>query len=221
MKRLTFWFDVISPYAHLAFEHLPQALQGLSYEVCYRPVLFAGLLKTHGHKGPAEIAPKRDWTFRDVAWQARMLGVPLQTPAQHPFNPLPLLRLALACAAGPDGSIGTPNRRVVEALFRHVWHGGLDAVEPARLAALRQALQPALDPDSDAVRAALRAHGDAAVAAGLFGVPTVELDGRLFWGASALPMVAACLRGGDPFFAPGGPWDAEGIAPPGVVRRSG
>ena len=48
----------------------------------------------------------------------------------HPFNPLPLLRLALACG---------PNRRVVEALMRHVWLGGADAADPARLAALTHA----------------------------------------------------------------------------------
>ena len=45
MKSITFWFDPISPYAYLAFERLPAALEGLSYEVRYRPVLFAALLK--------------------------------------------------------------------------------------------------------------------------------------------------------------------------------
>ena len=44
MKHITFYFDVISPYAYLAFEQLPEALQGISYAVTYKPVLFAGLL---------------------------------------------------------------------------------------------------------------------------------------------------------------------------------
>ena len=52
MKQITFHLDFISPYAYLAFEKLPQALQGLSYSVDYRPVLFAGLLKHHGQLGP-------------------------------------------------------------------------------------------------------------------------------------------------------------------------
>ena len=98
MKHLTFWFDVISPYAYLAFERLPQALEGLSCRVHYQPVLFAGLLGHWGQKGPAEIEPKRAWTFRQVAWLAHRHRVALQTPAQHPFNPLALLRLASACA---------------------------------------------------------------------------------------------------------------------------
>ena len=77
MKHLRFWFDPVSPYAYLAFEHLPQALEGLSYTVDYQPLLFAGLLKHWGQRGPAEIEPKRVWTFREVAWQAHQLGIPI------------------------------------------------------------------------------------------------------------------------------------------------
>lgn len=190
LKTVTFWFDVVSPYAYLAFERLPHALEGLTYGVDYRPVLLAGLLDHWGQLGPAEIAPKRDWTYRQVHWLAHQHGVALRMPLQHPFNPLALLRLALACG---------PNRRVVERLLRHVWTSGADASDPQRLAALRDALAPARDPAGDALKAELRAGTAAAAAAGVFGVPTFELDGRLFWGADALPMLAAALRG-DPWF---------------------
>jgi 2-hydroxychromene-2-carboxylate isomerase len=213
MTPLRFWFDPLSPYAYLAFEHLPQALEGLSVAVEYRPVLLAGLLKQWGQKGPAEIEPKRAWTFRQVAWQAHRLGIPIATPAQHPFNPLALLRLLIACA--PAG--GTPNRWQCETVLRHVWRGdGADANDPARLAALQAVLAPQRDPAGDDVKAELRAATDAAIVAGLFGVPTVEAAGRLFWGLDALPMVAACLRG-DPWFD-GPDWDTAARPRPGVVR---
>ena len=68
MKHITFYLDFISPYAYLAFEQMPQALQGLSYSATYRPVLFAGMLKHYGQLGPAEVIPKRDWTYRQVSW---------------------------------------------------------------------------------------------------------------------------------------------------------
>ena len=108
MKTITCYLDFISPYAYLAFEALPTALMGVSHHVVYKPVLFAGMLKHHGQLGPAEIAGKREWTYRQVLWQARQLGVRLDMPAAHPFNPLALLRLAPALwAAGkavdPEG----------------------------------------------------------------------------------------------------------------------
>jgi 2-hydroxychromene-2-carboxylate isomerase len=208
MKPITFHFDPISPFAYLAFEHLPQALEGCSYMVDYRPVLFAALLRQHAHKGPAEIEPKRAWTFRHVAWLAQHHGIPLQMPAVHPFNPLPLLRLAVACG---------PNRRVVEVLFHHVWRSaGADPGDPQRLAALTAALAPTRSPDGDDVKQELRAATDAAIAAGLFGVPTFELDGRLFWGLDALPMLRDALLGGAWFDGPA--WDEAATKRPGVVR---
>jgi 2-hydroxychromene-2-carboxylate isomerase len=195
MTPIVFHFDVISPFAYLAFEHLPEALKGCSYVVEYRPVLFAGLLKAHGHKGPAEIPAKREWTFRQVDWLAARLGLgTMRCPVTHPFNPLALLRLALACQ--PAGRM--PNRRVVQVLMRHVWQAdGADPNEPARLSALRQALAPVREPDGDEVKAELRALTDAAVARGLFGVPTFEANGQLFWGLDALPMLREALLQAD------------------------
>jgi 2-hydroxychromene-2-carboxylate isomerase len=113
MKRISFYFDFISPYAYLAFEHLPEALKGISYSAGYHPVLFAGLLKQHGQLGPAEIAPKRDWTYRHALWLAHSMGIPMHMPASHPFNPLALLRLAIACGGQADEELtGLANRLV-------------------------------------------------------------------------------------------------------------
>jgi 2-hydroxychromene-2-carboxylate isomerase len=210
VQTLTFHFDPISPFVYLAFHRLPQVLEGCSYHVDYRPLLFAGLLKHWGNLGPAEIEPKRAWTFRHVHWLAQQHGLPMQTPAQHPFNPLPLLRLALAAG---------PNRRVVEAVLAHVWHGGLDANDPTRLAALKAHLAPTVDPDGAEVKAQLRALTEQAVAGGIFGVPTLSLQGRHFWGLDALPMVRDALQGGAWFND--ATWDQAQTPRQGVVRRPG
>jgi 2-hydroxychromene-2-carboxylate isomerase len=211
MKQISFYLDFISPYAYLAFEKLPEALQGLSYSVDYRPVLFAGLLKHHGQLGPAEIKPKRDWTYRQVLWLAHRAGIPMQMPAVHPFNPLPLLRLALAC-----GSQGLANRYVCETIFRHVWRGGADAGDAQRLEALRVALTPARDPAGEAVKRELKANTEDAIARGLFGVPTCAVDDKLFWGVDALPMLRAYLEG-DAWFS-GGSWEQAEQLPVGISR---
>ena len=214
MKRLQFWFDPVSPYAYLAFERLPEALVGQSYLVDYRPVLFAGLLDHWGQKGPAEMEPKRAWTFRQVEWLARRHGLPLHTPLQHPFNPIALLRLVLATA--PAG--GTPNRRTVETVLRHVWCGaGADATDPVRLQLLADTLAPQRDPQSAEVKSELRQAGQEALALGVFGVPTIECEGRLFWGLDSLEMLAECLRG-DPWFD--ARWNAAGAPRAGVQRKA-
>ncbi|WP_332815046.1 2-hydroxychromene-2-carboxylate isomerase [Ramlibacter sp.] len=206
MKAITFYLDFISPYAYLAFEQLPQALEGLSYQVEYRPVLFAGLLKHHGQLGPAEIAGKREWTYRQVLWLAHANGIPMQMPSAHPFNPLGLLRLALACG---------PNRFVCETLFRHVWRGGADAADAGRLQALQKDLAPARDPGSEDVKNELKQATQDAIARGLFGVPTLAVDDKLFWGFDSLPMLRAYLEG-DRWFET--QWPAVAQLPPGQGR---
>lgn len=210
MKHITFYLDFISPYAYLAFERLPVALMGHSYSVTYKPILFAGLLKHHGQLGPAEIASKRDWTYRQVLWLAHSQGVDLQLPARHPFNPLALLRLAVACDAQ-----GAPNRYVCETVFRHVWQGGLDATDPVRLAALTEQLDPQRAVDSDEVKAQLKANTDEAIARGVFGVPTLVVDDKVFWGLDALPTLQAYLSG-DPWFDR--EWDAVASVAQGIRR---
>ncbi|MDH5707932.1 MAG: 2-hydroxychromene-2-carboxylate isomerase [Hylemonella sp.] len=197
MKHITFYLDFLSPYSLLAFEKLPEALMGLSYSVSYRPVLLGAILRHHQLLGPAEVPAKRDWSYRHVRWLGHRHDVRLEMPAVHPFNALPLLRLAIACA-----SAGDPNRYVCETLLRHVWHGGADAIDPQRLAQLQQQLEPPLAVDDDAVKARLRQNTDEAIAAGVFGVPAMVVDGQLFWGFDALPMLRACMEGDAWFTAP-------------------
>lgn len=211
MKHIVFHLDFVSPYAWLAFDRLPQALEGISHSVEYRPVLFAAILKAHGQLGPAEIARKRDWTYRQVQWLAHTQGVAFELPAAHPFNPLALLRLAIAC-----GQAGAANRYVCETVFRHVWNGGGDATDAARLAALLERLAPARAVDADDVKAELRANTEAAVAAGVFGVPMLTVDGRAFWGLDALPMLRAYLQGDAWFDGPA--WERAAALPVAAQR---
>jgi 2-hydroxychromene-2-carboxylate isomerase len=222
LHDIRFFYDPISPYAHLAFELLPEALMGHSVRVRHQPVLFAALLKAHGQLGPAEIAGKREWTYRQSSWLAHHHGVALELPAEHPFNPLALLRLGLCCAT--DEAPGDTSRWVTEQLMQHVWHGGHSATDPQRLADLQARLQdhmaqcgrPWVEPDSDTVKQRLRANTEQALALGLFGVPSLVLDQRIFWGQDALPMLRACLDGDAWFEGPA--WGAADELPVGVQR---
>ncbi len=211
MKTIHFYLVFISPYAWLAFDALPKALQGISHRVVHKPVLFAAMLKHHGQLGPAEMPSKRDWTYRQVLWLAHQQGTAMQLPAMHPFNPLGLLRLATACDAD-----GQPSRYVCETIFRHVWCTGEDAADPARLSLLTTQLSPAREPTDPAVKQALQSNTEEAIGLGVFGVPSFVVDDKLFWGQDALPMLRAYLQG-DPWFA-GPDWQAPGQCQVGVRR---
>jgi 2-hydroxychromene-2-carboxylate isomerase len=110
-------------------------------------------------------------------------------PLAHPFNPLSLLRLAIACSEE-----GAPNRYVCETIFRHVWQGGQAAEDANRFTKLSQSLDPKRDLQDANVKNQLKSNTEQAVAKGVFGVPTFAIDDKLFWGLDALPMVRQYLE---------------------------
>jgi len=157
---IDWYFDFVSPFSYISLYRLKE----LPAEVCYKPVLFAGLLKHWGQKGPAEIPAKRRWTYRWCTWWARELDVTLRFPEQHPFNPLPHLRLALACGSRPDA---------VKRIFEWVWMSGENATDPARFSLLCEQL--GIDAErlgASDIKDALRKNTEEAAARGVFGVPS-------------------------------------------------
>jgi 2-hydroxychromene-2-carboxylate isomerase len=208
MKPVRWYFDFLSPYAYLQSTVLHR-FDGLA-RIEYRPILFAALLDHHGHKGPAEIPSKKVHTFRQVTWLAARHGIPLELPPAHPFNPLPLLRLSIALGNAPQA---------VQAIFRFVWQ---DAKLPTDAPAWHDLCRQlgVTDPDAACgapeVKASLRRNTDEAIAIGAFGVPTLEVDGRLFWGFDMTEAAIAYLHG-DPLFASPAMQRAESL-PDGVQR---
>lgn len=184
------YFDFVSPFAYLQSTQLERIAERATLRC--RPVLFAGLLKHWGNIGPAEITPKRQWTFEHVAWIAHENDITLQLPPMHPFVPLPLLRMAIALGSELD---------VVRRLFAFVWRHGHVPTERDAFAELLDELGVRPETlESPHVKQTLRANTDEAIAAGVFGVPTSVIDGERYWGFDAMPMIVARLDG-DAFFA--------------------
>ena len=184
MTHVAWYFDPISPFAWLQWP----AIRALAAErqLQLRPILFAGLLQRHGHKGPAEIPAKRRFTYRYVLWRARQAGIPLRFPPAHPFNPLHALRL---CVAG-----STP--QAVDAVLGWIWAEGraADSIEALAPLAARLGIEaPESALSAPAVKAGLQQNFDAAVSVGVFGVPTLAIDGELFWGEDATAFALAVL----------------------------
>lgn len=174
---LEWYFDFVSPFAYLQFARLGERPRNVRLQL--RPVLLAVLLQHWGQLGPAEIAPKRRFTYAQVCWLAERAGLPFRMPSGHPFNSLPLLRLALALG---------PTEAVVARLFRFVWaEGHIPQQAPAWTALLAEL--GCGEPAADSVKQQLRSATDAAIAAGVFGVPTSIAAGQLFWGYDTTDML--------------------------------
>lgn len=184
MRSVTWYFDFVSPYAYFSLHTLERLGGGV--ELRYQPILLAGLLGHWGQKGPAEIPPKRTWTYRSCVWWAKQNDVPFRVPAVHPFNPLPYLRLSIASGNSPAA---------VRTIFDGLWTSGVDPGDPAAVASAAASVGIPLERITQpSVKDSLREATERAAQKGVFGVPTFEIDGELFWGNDSVDFAAAYLR---------------------------
>ncbi len=179
------YFDFISPFAYLQLQRLAELPVA---RIEYRPILFAGLLNHWGQLGPAEIEPKRRFTYRYVTWSAQRQGIDLRMPPAHPFHPLKVLRLCLALESRPE---------IVQTIFNFIWREGRDPNQD--WSALCEQLGLSADEgaqriSADTVKDQLRRNTQSAIAAGVYGVPTVVINGEAFWGADATDMAGDYVR---------------------------
>ena len=207
MKKADWYFDFISPFAYIGLSRLDRFAGQL--DIRLRPVLFAGLLNHWEQKGPAEIPGKRVWTYRWCTWLAGHLGIPFRSPAAHPFNPLPWLRLSIAAGNTPEA---------VTRIFEAIWTTGADAADENHFKAVAASLGVDLARLADqAVKDALRAETDKAIGLGVFGVPTLVIDQELFWGADSMDFVADYLADPGIVFTP--EMQRAATLPVGVSRK--
>lgn len=207
MTVADWYFDFVSPYSYFGSLQI-ESLAG-HVQLNYCPVLFAGLLNHWGQKGPAEIEAKRKWTYRWCTWWAQENNVPFRMPAAHPFNPIPYLRLALAADCAP---------KAIQAIFNALWTTGADPSDPQLLSVLLQRLE--LDPaclEQQVIKDALRQQTNQAISHGVFGVPSLHINGHLFWGADSLGFVKAYLA--DPALFDTAELLRVSTLPVGAVRR--
>jgi len=205
---LRWYFDFLSPFSYLHW----QKVKGLraAHAIEPVPVVFGAILAAHGQKGPAEIPGKREFTYRHVLWQARAEGVALRFPPSHPFNPLPALRACIAAGSSAEA---------VDTIFDWIWRDGRAVDSEAAMQPLlaRMGIAPEALGDPQ-VKAALRANTDAAIAAGVFGVPTLQVGEALFWGNDAHAFALAALQ--DPGLLADAEMQRVSALPVGIQRSS-
>lgn len=190
------YFDYISPYSYLAWMKVQEiaARHGRALEPV--PILFAAILDARGARGPAEEPARRAYLIKDLMRRAHDLGVTLELPQAHPFNPLLPLRVT-SLPMAPE-----IRHALVDHLFAATWAGGggiTDRRTVARIAHEVGLPESALaDAETPENKARLKRATDEAIAAGAFGVPTMIADGEMFFGSDSLPHLDRYLAGGDP-----------------------
>jgi len=196
-ETLEFHFDYLSPYAYLAWPLARRLADERGLDLVPRPTLLGALLSHWGQLGPAEIPPKRLFTFKDVLRRAADHGVPLTVPATHPFNPLTALRASLPEVAGSG------QNAVITAFYDAAWGRGEEIGDPESAAAALSAA--GLDGEAltaktrdQSVKDALKASMAHAVELGVFGVPTFIVRGELFFGHDRVDDIRRFLDGDDP-----------------------
>lgn len=192
-KKIEFYFDFLSPYSYLAWTWVREQ----SYEFSYIPVSVASIIAAYDTKGPAQIAPKRNYLFKDLLRFSKLQNIPFTTPKHLPFNSLYALRLALISSAGEN------QKAVIDAIFRAGWEHGLDIGSDDVLKEVLRKANLYTDEliekmESKAARIELKANIERALQNELFGVPSFIADGEMFWGNDSTKYLEMHLNGSDP-----------------------
>lgn len=194
---IDFYFDFISPYAYLGSQLVDALGERQGRGVDWRPLLLGiSVLRVMELKAIADTPLKGTYSRHDAPRFARYLGLPFKRP-HGVLKPLAPMR-AFVWLKQNDPAAATLFART---FFRAQWGEGRNLSDPDAVAALAAELghnAPAVRAaiDDEAVKQRLRTDVDAAIAAGVFGVPTLVVDGELFWGADRLPMVERWLESG-------------------------
>jgi 2-hydroxychromene-2-carboxylate isomerase len=193
-KTVEFFFDVGSPTSYLAWTQLPALCARLGATLVYRPTLLGGVFQATGNASPASIAAKGRYMNDDLARYARRYGVPLVVNPHFPINTLMLMR----GAAGIQLRMPARFDAYLRGVFEAMWVAGLNLNDPtvAAQALTAAGFDPAeiiaLTADA-AVKVALRATTDEAVARGAFGAPTMFVGDTMFFGQDRLEFVSEAL----------------------------
>jgi 2-hydroxychromene-2-carboxylate isomerase len=194
-KTVEFFFDLGSPATYLAYTQLPKICEQTDSQLIYRPMLLGGVFKATGTASPITVPAKGRYMFQDLDRYAKRYGVPLKFNPHFPINTLMLMRAVTGM------QLRHPERfqAFIDCLFHALWVEGRSLDDPATVAAVltQNGFDPnevlALTADED-VKAALKENTEEAVQRGVFGAPSMFVEGQLFFGQDRLDFVLEALR---------------------------
>ena len=196
MKQVEFFFDIGSPFSHIAWRALPEIAERNGAEIVWRPILIGGVFKATGNSSPMTVPAKASYSIIDLQRWAEHYGVAFRMNPYFPINTLPLMRGATAMLMRGPEQLERYLDAIYPAMFEQPVNLG-DVQEIGKVLA-RAGIDPMAlmaDIGTDAVKDKLRADTDEAVARGVFGAPTFFVGKDMFWGQDRLMFVEKALKG--------------------------
>jgi 2-hydroxychromene-2-carboxylate isomerase len=197
-SAIEFYFDFSSPYSYIASEQIESLAARTGRGLQWRPILLGAVFKASGGAPLTEVyGPKARYSVRDFARSAAFVGVPYRHPTVFPIGAVAASRAVLWLQREQASKAVPYIHAVFRAFFvddRNVGDStvALDVaqslgIDAARLAAGVQ---------EDAIKNSLRVEVEQAIARGVFGAPTIFVDGEMFWGHDRFDQVERWITRG-------------------------
>ncbi|WP_280152913.1 2-hydroxychromene-2-carboxylate isomerase [Piscinibacter sp. XHJ-5] len=197
VATIDFYFDFSSPYSYIASEWIEALAARHGRTVRWKAILLGVTFQATGLRSLVDYPVKREYALRDFERSARFAGVPLKNPAKFPVPTQNAARIFWWLHEREPATASHWARHCLRAYFAR----GVDPSDPAGLREL--AVEFGLDAnEAEAIwgdpawKARLKAANDAALAAGVFGVPFFVIDNEPFWGNDRRPQIERWLEKG-------------------------
>jgi 2-hydroxychromene-2-carboxylate isomerase len=182
-RPIDFYFDFSSPYAYIASEWIEALAARHGRTVSWRAILLGATFSTTELKSNVSYPLKREYVMVDFERSARFAGVPLTLPQTFPISTQNAARVFWWLNDIDEARARQWARHCLRAYFTR----GVDLSDNQALAGLASEFgledgQTEAVASNAAWKARLKGVNDAAIAAGVFGVPYFVVDGEPFWG---------------------------------------
>lgn len=195
---LDFYFDFSSPYGYFAAMRIEALAQKHGRSVNWHPVLLGAIFKTTGAIPLPMVPIKGSYALHDMERSARLHGIAFTRPEPFPIATQLAARAMLWTKEQHGESKAVEfSKRAYLAYFAD----GRDITQAGSISAIASALD--IDPlallegaGSPAIKDALKAEVDAAMARGVFGAPFMIVDEEPFWGFDRFAQLEVFLKDG-------------------------
>ncbi|MDP6375872.1 MAG: 2-hydroxychromene-2-carboxylate isomerase [Pseudomonadales bacterium] len=194
MKTVDFYWDLGSTNTYFALNLVKPIVARLDAELVLHPFNLGYVFRHHNYALTDEPAAKMRNRLRDLERWAQRYDLAFRMPDRFPIKTSRALRAAIAARRWDREA------KLVDMLFARYWeHNDASVVENEGIARAAQVIgldgQALIDAaDSPEVRQALIDSTNTALEAGIFGAPTMVVDGEIFWGKDRMEFVEDALQ---------------------------